>query len=1059
MMMASTMTDNRNNTSESIHSGQFMVSHFEKDDEEDPDDDEIVEMLSPQQTQDSIISDPVTVTAGHCMDLQRYNPAVAGQHKTLSSVEIDSDLSTIFNTLNVTYQQKLTSPKWNPFKGIRLRWKEKIRLNNVIWRCWHMQFILKRKTLVCQFASPLDTDVHNTPQAILLEGKYWKRHGNVIENEYIRWRRYHMSKALPSNNETTSEIDFLEWSPNSCDIIPRLTDDILFSSISQFPVHFPFPDSREIARAGRADFIQPSLGPLQPNFDDLMDIDLDFLNFPRLAPVPEEETSEILRAIDNTPNFPMIDSSNNATQTPMNIDSSASQPATSQFCGQTLSQQSHLVSPANINTNNNNNAFISQTTTNNSNATQNLMSMTTQQPSQNDDASSNYLRQKIPRGYYKMHNRREPINYEKTQPTKHQTIVYNQLLQQQQQQQGTVINYSGNLDVSNSSNAALNQFIAQPNPIHVSPIQTTTNNFNLMTNAQMPLIQQTTNDMTNVINLSNTDQLMNTGVIPKNIQSPIRMMSNNQGQTQVQQLLNSGQMLQNSGFKVQSQQQVYALQQQQQQGTNYQNTSTRQMLRQPSPPQMSMIDQQQLQSSQTFLSSSIQQQATTKEIGRSSSLPVNSTFQSAFATHKEEPFAMPKYSRSRSRQRSNSINLHRTANNLLTGMQSATSEPVLNAPSSALLVQLLSNNTTNLLTKNSISSNAISNVQQQIQKQQPSQQQQTQPKNNNNITKQQVTVQQTNLPPPLQHKSLTFPTQAVQNQLQHQSASTGMSASILSSLKKNIQHNPFGSPGLSNSTTSHSISTPSLSPDSALDIEMPLSPLSRQTSSSSLKFSSPSTSIREGPGRRAGHIHAEQKRRYNIKNGFDMLHSLIPELQNNPNAKLSKAAMLQKGAEYIKQMRIERSNLKERMDILRQEIDTLNNSLSHLQTALPADGAPVSKQRSNRMAELYDAYVRYRTNDHWKYWVFGLIFEPMMQSFNSTVSVASMDDLIRTTNNWVDQHCSLIELRPAVSNKLRCLSLTTDLLAERPTSLQQEVHKAMSTSSNCSSSSSGYQSK
>lgn len=36
-------------------------------------------------------------------------------------------------------RQKLTSPKWNRFRGIRLRWKDKIRLNNVIWRCWHMQ--------------------------------------------------------------------------------------------------------------------------------------------------------------------------------------------------------------------------------------------------------------------------------------------------------------------------------------------------------------------------------------------------------------------------------------------------------------------------------------------------------------------------------------------------------------------------------------------------------------------------------------------------------------------------------------------------------------------------------------------------------------------------------------------------------------------------------------------------------------------------------------------------------------------------------------------------------
>lgn len=44
-------------------------------------------------------------------------------------------------------RQKLTSPKWNRFKGIRLRWKDKIRLNNVIWRCWHMQCKRKKRIL------------------------------------------------------------------------------------------------------------------------------------------------------------------------------------------------------------------------------------------------------------------------------------------------------------------------------------------------------------------------------------------------------------------------------------------------------------------------------------------------------------------------------------------------------------------------------------------------------------------------------------------------------------------------------------------------------------------------------------------------------------------------------------------------------------------------------------------------------------------------------------------------------------------------------------------------
>lgn len=43
-----------------------------------------------------------------------------------------------------------------------------------------------------------------------------------------------------------SELDFLEWSPNSVDNILTISDnmssDTLFSTLSQFP----FPDSREI---------------------------------------------------------------------------------------------------------------------------------------------------------------------------------------------------------------------------------------------------------------------------------------------------------------------------------------------------------------------------------------------------------------------------------------------------------------------------------------------------------------------------------------------------------------------------------------------------------------------------------------------------------------------------------------------------------------------------------------------------------------------------------------------------------------------------------------------
>lgn len=75
-----------------------------------------------------------------------------------------------------------------------------------------------------------------------------------------------------------------------------------------------------------------------------------------------------------------------------------------------------------------------------------------------------------------------------------------------------------------------------------------------------------------------------------------------------------------------------------------------------------------------------------------------------------------------------------------------------------------------------------------------------------------------------------------------------------------------------------------------------------------------------------------------------------------------------------------------------------------------------------------------------------------------------MDELCRTTMLWIDNSCTLMEIRPgeppvtfsfliayfiyfflsAVSNKLRELSTTTDILSDNPTSLQEEAIRAIS---------------
>lgn len=194
--------------------------------------------------------------------------------------------------------------------------------------------------------------------------------------------------------------------------------------------------------------------------------------------------------------------------------------------------------------------------------------------------------------------------------------------------------------------------------------------------------------------------------------------------------------------------------------------------------------------------------------------------------------------------------------------------------------------------------------------------------------------------------------------------------------------------------------------------------------------------------RRVGHIHAEQKRRCSIKNGFDMIHSLIPHLNQNPNAKFSKAAMLQKGADYIRQLRTERNQLKDEMDVLRQEIECLNTSISNCQSMLPATGAPVSRRQDSKMEEMFDEYVERRTLENWKFWIFSLMVKPLLSSYNNFVTTTSLDELYRSTMLWVEQHCTLVGLRPIVLNSLRYLCTKTDILAH-PERLPHEARQSV----------------
>jgi MAX-like protein X len=147
--------------------------------------------------------------------------------------------------------------------------------------------IMKKKTLVCQFASPLDTDGHNKAEAVVMEGKYWKRKLSTVAAEYKKWRLFYRNRMMgwaavaPPPDLHPVSLDGFDWGRGGPfgsisnimfdeDLLMDFTDTLFTSLGANTP--FPFPNPREINRAGMvADFIQPGLVQLQPNLDDFMD--------------------------------------------------------------------------------------------------------------------------------------------------------------------------------------------------------------------------------------------------------------------------------------------------------------------------------------------------------------------------------------------------------------------------------------------------------------------------------------------------------------------------------------------------------------------------------------------------------------------------------------------------------------------------------------------------------------------------------------------------------------------------------------------------------------------
>ncbi|XP_035767344.1 carbohydrate-responsive element-binding protein-like isoform X1 [Neolamprologus brichardi] len=862
-----------------IHSGHFMVSSPHSD-----------SAARRRKSGGSLRYDFDTVNRTGCQTY-RYGPLSSG------SLSIDPTLTRLFECMSLAYSGKIVSPKWKSFKGLRLLWRDKIRLNNAIWRAWFIQYVEKRKNPVCGFVTPLDgleADAHRKPEAIILEGSYWKRRIEVVIKEYHKWRIYYKKRLQKKKDDillmlqegqicqarqdkwsyqTYQEPEAVPAEVHMFDLDCLLSDisDTLFT-MTQKPC--PWTSERHNTYTSNADMIQPGLTPLQPNLDDFMDIPDIFMNN---RPQPTEHTGFA--------DCSYFESSSSAAFAPV-----PSPVATApQLLIDTQLAQPNLLSD------NLSHPSISNTRPNQTSSGQDC----------GEYHTSNIITEAMPYGH------------------------------QSYQDAPVSIAFSSSTEQTPSSIPFL-----YPLPCHKFGYYTTTSGTSTV--------------------ITHTASTMGA-----------------QGGAQ-----------QAHGYP--------------HTGETYSQTPCHSL------------------SYLAVVSDPVHAALPSVTAAHCFSVPEQVTFTGAKGKHKQK-----------------------------TGGARTAAPPVLPStpPPTSCLAKLLSTGAHERKPTLGFDTAPVTAKAQRSSSSSSSQRSRGTYVGGPSSQLQHGAGWSVGIPVlmPLQSQSATLGHggpqtstsrgSAVSALLTHGTSDTG--TTLLVPKTEKLSPVQLYSTDRSSLTVNFPTHQGQTSPPNPLDkASNPESPHSGFSGYGKLESS------KQTDTRRITHISAEQKRRFNIKLGFDTLHNLVTTLSSQPSIKISKATTLQKTAEYITKMQQERAQLHEEAQKLKEEIQLLNTAINTCQQQLPATGVPITRQRFDHMREKFREYVRAQTLQNWKFWIFSIIMEPLFESYNGMVSTASVEDLCRSTLTWMDQHCSLPALRPMVLSSLRLLSTTTAILTD-PSLLPEQATLAV----------------
>lgn len=170
--------------------------------------------------------------------------------------------------------------------------------------------------------------------------------------------------------------------------------------------------------------------------------------------------------------------------------------------------------------------------------------------------------------------------------------------------------------------------------------------------------------------------------------------------------------------------------------------------------------------------------------------------------------------------------------------------------------------------------------------------------------------------------------------------------------------------------------------------------------------------------------------------------------------------MLQKGGDYLKELKLkldsgerESTSCKQTIAVLRSQLETLHNSLPN------GDGVIVNRTSASRpesalIKKLFEKHVTdVTTKYNWKYWTYSQLMTPFLESFNRTVRTGNIEELKRTSFAWIDQHYNFPQSRATLTSSLTQIAIKTSILTEPDKLPEESIEASMETDSSRESSS------